>query len=490
MTALYFLFGALAVLVFLLLIAVLHTLMIKPTAAQTAVSPKGDKGRAAEYGEKLAKLIQKETVSTKNETEYTKFREFQNLLREEFPVLFEKCEVATPGEGLILKLAASNPKGQPILLMSHHDVVEAPSDGWKYPPFSGHIDEEGLLWGRGTVDTKGALFCELTALEELIKEGWEPEVDVYITSSCTEEWSGPSGPAIVEWLKERNVRLGMLMDEGGIILDEPIPGVKGHYCMVGVVEKGYGDLKFIARGHSGHSSTPPKNTPLPRLGAFMADIEKHDPFKVKFFPAAKEMFGRLARNMNFPMKLLFTNIWLFGPLLKKLLPSVSPTAAAMLKTTSAFTTCNGSKGLNVLPAEAYVTANLRFISHQPVEECIDLMRERAKKYDIETEVINQGAPSSVVGHESNAFRLIEQASARFFPGYDVIPYVITGGTDARFYNDICDNALRFAPIEINQQQYHSVHAKDENITLDRLPLAVDFYKEVLINYARNPETIN
>lgn len=486
MIVLFLIGGILLVLLVLLLIAVLHTLTIKPTAAQTAVSPKGDAKRANAYGKKLAKLIQKETVSTKGETDFTKFREFQELLKEEFPVLFGKCEVATPGEGLVLKLAAMDPKGQSILLMSHHDVVEAPADGWKYPPFSGHIDEEGHIFGRGTVDTKGALFCELTALEELIQEGWTPDVDIYITSSCTEEWSGPSGPAIVEWLKERNVRLGMLMDEGGMFVDNPIPGVQGHYGMVGVVEKGYGDLKLIARGQGGHSSVPPKKTPLPRLGAFMNDIEKHDPFPIKFYPAAKEMFGRLARNMAFPMKLLFTNLWLFGPMLKKLLPYASPAAAAMLKTTCAFTTCSGSNGLNVLPAEAYVTANMRFISHQSVEECIDLMRQRAKKYDVEVEVLQQNGPSNVVRHDSKAFRLIEQSTARFYPGYDVIPYIITGGTDARFYNEICDNALRFAPLEINHQQLYSGHGKNENITLDRLPLAVDFYKDILVNYAKDP----
>lgn len=487
MIALKIILGMAGVLVVLLLAALCHTLTVKPTKAVTASAPVGDKKRAEEYGEKLAKLIQKETVSTKGETDFTKFLEFQELLKEEFPVLFKACETISVGGGLILKLAAEQPKGKPILLMSHHDVVEAPAEGWEYPPFSGHVDEKGQLWGRGTVDTKGALFCELKALEELIEDGWKPEVDVYITSSCTEEWSGPSAEAIVGWLREHKVQLGMLMDEGGIILEEPIPGVKGHYCMVGVVEKGYGDLKFIARSHGGHSSTPPKNTPLPRLGAFMNDIEKNDPFQTKFFPSAKEMFGRMAKNMSFPMKYLFTNLWLFGPLLKKALPAISPAAAAMLKTTCAFTTCKGANGLNVLPAEAYVTANLRFISHQKADESIEIMRKRAEKYDLETEVLTKGDPSTVVAHDSNAFALIENATEKFFPGYDVIPYVITGGTDARFYNDLCDNALRFAPIEITQQQYQSVHTKNENITLDRLPLAVDFYKDVLVNYEKNPE---
>ena len=76
--------------------------------------------------------------------------------------------------------------------MSHHDVVAATEQGWEHAPFSGDIDAAGRIWGRGTVDTKGSLMCELQALEELLKENWQPDVDVYITSSCTEEWSGDS----------------------------------------------------------------------------------------------------------------------------------------------------------------------------------------------------------------------------------------------------------------------------------------------------------
>ena len=80
-----------------------------------------------------------------------------------------------------------------------------------------------------------------------------------------------------------------------LILDEPIGGVKGTYAMVGVLEKGYGDLKFIARGKGGHASAPGRNTPLVRLGRFMAAVEKKSPFTSKFSPAVLEMFRRLTR---------------------------------------------------------------------------------------------------------------------------------------------------------------------------------------------------
>ena len=473
--------AAVAVLVAVVLV---RTLRLKPTPAQTAQPPAADPARAAQYGKTLSEMVKVETISSRFDPSREKFRAFQAALRPLFPHVYAACEEYNPGDGLILRLPAQGqPKGKPILLMSHHDVVAAPPEGWTHPPFSGHIDEEGNVWGRGTVDTKGSLFCELQALEELLAAGWQPQVDVYITSSCTEEWSGPSAPAIVSWLQERGVQLGMLLDEGGMILQEPVGGVKGRYCMVGVLEKGYGDVKFIAKGMGGHASAPGKNTPLPRLGAFMQQVEKHNPFKVEFTPTVREMFGRMTPNMNFGMKLIFANLWLFGPLLKKLMPSISPAAAAMMQTTCAFTTAKGSDGLNVLPTEAYVTANMRFIHHQPNAESLAALKPLTEKYKLEMEVIYQDVPCKPVDYTAAPFKLLEKTAAAVYPGYGVVPYVMTGGTDAKYYDAVCDHCLRFAPLEINKQQYGSIHADNENISSAALVPGVDFYKQLLQHYA-------
>ena len=362
--------------------------------------------------------------------------------------------------------------------MSHHDVVEA-NGIWEHEPFSGDIDEKGNVWGRGTVDTKASLFCFLKAAEELIEEGFVPECDVYLASSCTEEWSGEGAPLTVQYLKEQGVKLALLLDEGGMIIEEPIAGVKGTYGMVGVLEKGYGDVKFTAKGKGGHASAPTKNTPLVRLGKFMAAVEKKSPFVNRFNPTVLEMFRRTAPNMNFGMKVIFANMWLFQPLLTKLLPSISSAAGAMLHTTLAFTMAKGADGLNVLPQEAYVTGNMRFIPHQGTDESIALITEFAKKFDIETEVIYKDYPCPVVDYQSDAFKLIEEVAAEVYPGVGICPYVMTGGTDAKFYRDLSDNCLRFAPLYINGQQYASIHGLNENISQGALPLGVDFYKKVI-----------
>lgn len=461
----------------LILVVLLRTVMLKPNSARTATVPLDQGVRAEKYGKQLSKMIQAETVSSRYEPSRGKFLEFHKVLEELFPLVHEKCEKHVFNGSLLFKWSGGG-EGEPILLMSHHDVVEA-NGVWEHEPFSGDIDETGRVWGRGAVDTKASLMCIFTAVEELIAEGFIPKCDVYIASSCTEEWSGEGAPSTVDYLKSQGIRLKLLLDEGGMIIEEPVGGVKGTYCMVGVVEKGYGDVKFIARGKGGHASAPGKNTPLIRLGKFMTYVEKKPPFVNKFSPTVEEMFRRLTPNMDFGMKLIFANMWLFKPLLKKILPSISSAAGAMLHTTLAFTMAGGAEGLNVLPQEAYVTGNMRFIQHEPTAESIQKISALAKKFDLDTEVIYQDDPCPVVDYRSDAFRLVEEVAGEVYPGVGLAPYVMTGGTDAKYYGEVSDHCIRFAPLYIDGQQYTSIHGLNENIYQGALPGGVDFYKKII-----------
>ena len=472
-----------AVLAVLILVILLRAGLLKPTAAKTAEVKLDDSPRARAYGEQLSRLVRMETVSSRFDPDRQKFLDFHRELENMFPLIHRTCEKRVFNGSLLFRWKGKGNE-KPILLMSHHDVVEANGE-WEHGPFSGDIDEQGRVWGRGTVDTKASLFCILTAVEEMIRDGYVPGRDVYVASSCTEEWSGEGAPLTVEYLKEQGVKLDFLLDEGGMVIEEPVAGVKGTYAMVGVLEKGYGDVRFTARGKGGHASAPGKNTPLVRLGKFMAAMEKKSPFTSRFNPTVKEMFSRMAPNMTFGMKAIFANLWLFEPLLTRILPSISTAAGAMLHTTLAFTMAKGADGLNVLPQEAWVTANMRFIPHQPTEESIAIISREAEKFGLETEVIYSDEPCPAVDFRGDAFRLIEEVAAQVYPGVGVCPYVMTGGTDAKYYRDLSDNCLRFAPLYIDGQQYASIHGLNENIFQGALPLGVDFYKKVIRGSEKN-----
>ena len=234
------------ILLFVLFILI-KTALIKPTSAHDAKVKLDESERSVEYGKQLAKMVQKETISFRDQEDRTKFYEFHEILEELFPLVHKNCEKHVFNGSLLFKWTGKSSENS-ILLMSHQDVVEA-NGIWEKEPFSGEIDEKGRVWGRGTVDTKASLFCIFKSVEELMKDGFVPECDVYIASSCTEEWSGEGAPLTVEYLKENNIKIKLLIDEGGMIIEEPVGGVKGTYGMVGIVEKGYGDVKFTAKGN-------------------------------------------------------------------------------------------------------------------------------------------------------------------------------------------------------------------------------------------------
>ncbi len=459
-----------------LLLCLIRTLMLKPTPAREATIDAKADDRARAYGEKLGKMIRCETISNRHDPSREKFLKFHQLLEELFPEIHKTCEKHVFNGSLLFKWEGSGKK-EPIMFMSHHDVVEA-SGEWQHDPFGGEIIDD-KVWGRGTVDTKGNLFCIMQSIEELIKEGHQPEQDIYIASSCTEEVSGEGAPLTAQYLKDHGIKLRFMMDEGGMIMEEPIGGLKGTYGVVGVLEKGYGDLKFIARGKGGHSSAPPKNTAMARLAAFVHEAETKNLFRPYLNSTMEEMFRRFTPNMNFGMKFIMANLWLFKPLFIRLLPSINSMAGAMVKTTLTFTMAKGSEGYNVIPQEAYVTGNLRFSHHQATEESVRIMTELAKKYDIETEVIQTHDPCPEVSYTSEAFKLVEEVMGEIYPDVGVSPYVMTGGTDCKFYTEVCENALRFAPLYINKQQLGSIHTRDENIDIASLSKGIDFFKTII-----------
>ena len=463
-----------ALLVLLLLIAVVRTLLM-PNKRSDYAAPEAD-ARAMLLAQKLSKMIQHDTTSHANVHEEEKFLGFHKVLEELFPLVHEKLE-RTVIDGNLLYYWKGKSSEKPILLMSHQDVVPAEGE-WMHEPFSGDI-ADGKVWGRGASDTKCSVMAFFEAVEELLREGYTPDCDVYLASSCTEEWAGDGAPKIVEELKRRGVELFIVCDEGGGIISEPIGGIKGNFAMVGVFEKGKADVKFTARSTGGHASAPAKNTPIARLAAFVNEVEAHTPFKRKFLPEVSAMFARLAPYAPFGLKLVMGNLWLFAPIMKPVLGKISAQAGAMLQTTIAFTMQSGSDAYNVLPQEATLGANMRFIPHQGEKESLEIIKALAAKHGLETEIVHSNDYTEPVDINGEAFKLVEKVIGETFPGLPVSPYVMTGATDAQFYQPICPSCIRFAPVIYGPEQMKGMHGLNENIEYNCLPGAVSFYQNLI-----------
>lgn len=428
-------------------------------------------------------MIQAETVSETGQTDVSKFRRFHGLLQELFPSVFRVCEFKDYNGSLLLRWPGKtkpDPSGQGLMLMNHHDVVSAGGE-WKHPPFSGEI-AEGKVWGRGTLDDKGPLWAMLQAAEELITDGYVPERDVFFESACTEEIAGSGAEEIAGDLFKKGYRFEMILDEGGMMLTEPIAGAKGTFAMIGVGEKGCADLKFTARSKGGHASAPPKNTPLVRLGKFMSYVDRNELFSVKLSKVTCEMLKRIAPCMEGPKAKVMANPEKYAPVIKAVMGKSGGTAAAVLKTTIAFTRAKGSAGNNVIPDEAYVIGNMRYSHHQGWEASFETIRKAAARYDLETEILDPGIESSVLDWTGRPFLLVEEAVAKVFKGVVSSPYIMTGASDARFMGVLSDHCIRFAPFHITDEQLSSIHGVNENVDIDALAPAVEFYKYVIQHF--------
>jgi len=432
--------------------------------------------RTARYAEGLCKMIRVETISA-GEDDPAKFERFQAVLKELFPHVFSVTEVENFDGSLLLKWKGQGAEGDPVLFMNHQDVVEA-TGTWEHDPFGAEI-ADGRIWGRGTLDDKGGLWGMLQAAEELMAEGFTPQRDIYFESSRTEEINGDGCNRISRELKRRGIRFDYVLDEGGMIVEEPIGGVTGFFAMVGVGEKCTTDLKIIAKSSGGHASTPGKDTPLVRLGKFMAAAENAPMFKVELSPVIAEMLRRLGPHMKSPLKEVMSRPEAFRPVIEKAMPAISPTAGALLKTTLAFTMAKGSDGRNVLPQEAWVIGNMRCSHHQGLKNSILAVKKLAKKYDLTVEVVDKGYPSPLTDFNGTAFRRVEEAVSAVFPGVPTVPYIMTGASDSRFMSRVCDQCIRFSPFSIQSKQMASIHGLNENVEVKCLVPAVDFYRYLM-----------
>ena len=474
MTVLYVLLGMLGLLLLLLAVSLIRTLLMP--AQKSVYEPAPDPERSMGYAEKLSAMVRQETVSVPGEDRREKFLAFHRVLEELFPLVHARLE-KTEIDGNLLFFWKGKSDRRPLVLMSHQDVVPAEGD-WIRPPFSGEI-AEGKVWGRGASDTKCSVMAFFQAAEELLGEGFVPDQDVYLSSSCTEEWAGDGCPKLVAELKRRGVRPWLVCDEGGGIIREPIAGIPGNFAMIGVFEKGKADVRFSAVSGGGHASAPPAHSPVARLAAFVNEIETKPVFKRRLPKEVAAMFETLAPYAGFPLKLVFSNLWLFRPILLKALPAISAQAGAMIRTTAAFTMMSGSDACNVMPQKATVSANMRFIPHQGMEESLRIIQKLAEKHGLETEVLSANDYTEPVDIEGEAFKTVQRVIAETFPGCAGSPYVMTGATDSRFYQKICPNVVRFAPVIYGPEQMKGMHGLNENIEYNCLPGAVDFYANLI-----------
>ena len=440
-----------------------------------------DADKAEGYARQFQKLIACPTVSVKGSHDDTEFAKFRTVLEEEFPLIHQHCEKLLFGDGCLMYKLKGSDESRNILLMSHHDVVAATEkENWTYPPFSGTI-ADGKVWGRGTQDTKGSLYGELAALEQLLGRGFKPKCNVWLGSSCNEETFGNGIPAARDWFVEQGITFDVILDEGGAVIDPPIGGMACTKCaMVAIHEKGIHDLILTTEAASSHGNLTGNRTgtPTERMAAFITAVRKKPPFIRRLNDQVKGMFAAMAPYAAAPMRLLLSNLWCFGPLLVKILPKLSAQAGGLVGTTVAFNdVVSSEKGLL---CTAKVT--LRSVDDRDVASDIESLKKVAVKYGVEVKLGDRQEFHAPADPTLPPFEILSDCVHEVFPDAPVVPYILPAGTDARTLTDVCRCVLRFAPIRMSKEQLGSIHGRDENIDISALGSCVAFYRRFLEHY--------
>jgi carboxypeptidase PM20D1 len=482
----------LAVLVLFVGIIVIRTAMVRPAASAAAPvslapAPEINVDLAAAH---LGEAIRIQTISLREGVVENpeSFLSFHAFLQAAYPRIHATLRREVVADySLLYTLPGSDPSLPPILLLSHQDVVpvEAGTEvDWEAPPFAGEL-RDSYVFGRGAIDDKGSLVAVMEAMETLLARGFQPRRTVMLAFGHDEEVLGSGAKAIAQLLEERMIRPWFVIDEGmAVLLDNPLTGKPA--ALIGIAEKGYMTVRVTARSEGGHSSMPPRETAAERLSRAILAIRAH-PFAghLDEGPIAG-MLDALAPHLGFVQRAVISNRWAFGPLLSSRMGSTAA-GNALLRTTIAPTEVDGGTKENILPQEVHALVNLRLNPRDSVATALEHLRNSVVGIEgISLEVHGTPTePSPVSSTTSDSYALLAAAASAHAPeGAAVVPMLVLGGTDSRFYASLTENVYRFAPEWILQSEFSRVHGTGERLSVENLGRMVRFFAQLVDTGAR------
>jgi carboxypeptidase PM20D1 len=468
-------------------VVLVRTLRVGPTLP--AVVPAAEVTVPAGAVERLAGAIRFPTLSNEDSDDFdaVTFQALHEYLTAEFPRLhaaLERETVAT--HSLLYTWRGTDLSARPILLAAHLDVVPVEpvtEPAWDEEPFGGRV-MEGFVWGRGTLDNKSALLGIMEAVELLLDEGFRPLRTVYLAFGHDEELGGMGGArTIAALLKNRNVELEMVLDEGGAIVAGSVPEISAPIALVGIAEKGFVSVELSVRAAGGHSSLPTRDGVIGILSAAIARLEA-SPMPARLEGPARQLLEEIGPALPFPRSAALANLWATAPLVARYLER-NPGTNAMIRTTTAVTMFQAGTKDNVLPSHARAVVNFRVLQGDSVADVLKHVRRVIDDPRVEVEPVGafSAEPSAVSSTDSESFRMLERTIRETVPDTIVAPYLVSVATDARHYSELATNVFRFLPIRLEPIDIERFHGTNERIAVRDYERAIRFYRQLVLNAA-------
>ncbi|MDT8998601.1 M20 family peptidase [Paucibacter sp. APW11] len=437
-----------------------------------------DEHAAAEH---LAAAIRHQTISAEGEARRDQFMALHAQLQRDYPRLHALLRREQVGaSSLLYSWPGSDAAAKPVLWLAHQDVVPvAPGteSQWQQPPFAGVV-RDGYIWGRGAWDNKSNLISQMEALELLAASGFKPRRTLYLAFGADEELGGLQGAAVIaKLLQSRGVKLESVLDEGLVITEGIVPGLKPPAALIGIAEKGYLSVELKALSTPGHSSMPPTpgSSAIGMMAQALQQLDQHQ-LPAGLRGIAREMFETLAPEMDGFQRVALSNLWLFGPVVQRQLEAKA-SSNALLRTTTALTIVKAGNKDNVLPGEAEATVNFRLLPGDSIAAVLGHVRQAlpdANRFTLST-VPGSSEPSPVSPSDAPAYQQLARGIREVFPGTLVAPGLMTAATDSRHFAALSEHIYRFSPVRAGPDDLARFHGTNERIASRNLVEMIRFY---------------
>lgn len=403
-----------------------------------------------------------------------------------YPVLHSSSRVKwqrVANYSLLYHIKGENQNLKPYLMMAHLDVVPADADEWDFPPFGADL-HDGFIYARGAVDDKHAVFGILEAVEYLLKNKI-PQRSFYISFGHDEEVMGSHGAKnVAKLLEDSGVQFEYIIDEGLVVSTKVLSFVAKPTAFIGVSEKGYMTVKLRANVTGGHASVPGRENSIGILAnAVSRMLDNPHPSMLGTGPEVG-MLENLAAELPFPVQVIVSNLWLFGPIVSRLM-SMSPLMSAIIRTTTAVTMFNAGVKDNVLPSSAEAIVNHRIHPSQSVSEVFEYDRRIINDDRIQLETLYSIEPHPVSGFGSDDFgyQTIRSTINQIWGqnGIVILPGLFMASTDTKHFLKLSKNVYRFAPSVLELEDLKRIHGTNERISLQNYEEVPNFYYHLMIN---------
>ena len=429
-------------------------------------------------------LLRIPTVSHVDEarTVWARFDEFADALADLYPLLHARLERDVVAGHSLLYRWPGRSASAPLVLMAHYDVVPVVVEEWEHGPFAADLvgdGEDAAIHARGAIDNKGALVAVAEAVEQLLAEGVTPERDVYLSFGHNEETAGDGARAIVSLLRERGVRPGLVLDEGGAVVEGVLPGVSVPTAMVGVAERGVMTLELVVREDGGHASTPPATPATVRLARAIDRLHRH-PFPARITPPVRAMLATVAPHAARPLSAVFGSLGVTAPLVAAALTRLGPETNALVRTTAVVTELSGAPAENVLATTARASVNIRLLTGDSSAGAVAHGRRAIDDPAVEVVVRHASEPSPVSPWRGEEWRRLAGA-VRDTLGQDVVttPYLQLGASDSRWFTELSTHVYRFTPFAMSRAERDALHSHNERIRVSSWLRGIGFYRALI-----------